>query len=161
MLEALERANLFVVPLDDHRQWFRYHHLFADALRAQLASADPDRVAVLHQAAARWYAEHRACSPTPSTTRSPPATPSTPPTSSSSPSRSCASIATTGHSATGCGQLPEHVVRRRPLLATFVAWVRLSEGDLDGVAAWLDSARGHPGRPHDVGAAEASPDGCW
>ena len=58
MLELLERSNLFVVPLDDQRQWFRYHHLFADALRAQLTSTDPDRLADLHRAAARWYAEH-------------------------------------------------------------------------------------------------------
>lgn len=45
MLESLERSNLFVVPLDDRRQWFRYHHLFAEALRAQLAAGDPDRAA--------------------------------------------------------------------------------------------------------------------
>ena len=37
MLEALERANLFVVPLDDRRRWYRYHHLFGDVLRAHLA----------------------------------------------------------------------------------------------------------------------------
>ena len=41
MLEALERANLFVVPLDDQRQWYRYHHLFADALRARLLAETP------------------------------------------------------------------------------------------------------------------------
>ena len=37
MLERLERGNLFVVPLDDERQWFRYHHLFADVLQAHAA----------------------------------------------------------------------------------------------------------------------------
>ena len=36
MLEALDRANLFLVPLDDHRRWYRYHHLFAEVLRARL-----------------------------------------------------------------------------------------------------------------------------
>ena len=45
MLETLERDNLFVVPLDDERRWYRYHHLFADALRARLQPEDPGRVA--------------------------------------------------------------------------------------------------------------------
>ena len=45
MLEALERGNLFLVPLDDRRQWYRYHHLFADVLRAHLLDEQPDRVA--------------------------------------------------------------------------------------------------------------------
>ncbi len=57
-LEALERNNLFVVALDDQRRWYRYHHLFADALRARLAAEQPDRVAGLHAAASRWYADH-------------------------------------------------------------------------------------------------------
>jgi LuxR family maltose regulon positive regulatory protein len=57
MLEALERGNLFVVPLDDDRQWYRYHNLFADALRARLTAEQPDRVEALHRAAARWYAD--------------------------------------------------------------------------------------------------------
>ena len=43
MLEALERANLFVVSLDDRREWYRYHHLFADALRARMLNDDPER----------------------------------------------------------------------------------------------------------------------
>ena len=58
MLAALERCNLFLVPLDDQRRWYRYHHLFADALQARLAAVAPDRVHGLHRAAARWYAEH-------------------------------------------------------------------------------------------------------
>lgn len=55
-LDALERANLFLVPLDDTRTWYRYHQLFADALRARLAAADPDRARRLHRAAAGWFA---------------------------------------------------------------------------------------------------------
>ena len=43
MLEALERGNLFLVPLDDRRRWYRYHHLFADVLRAHLLDEQPDR----------------------------------------------------------------------------------------------------------------------
>jgi hypothetical protein len=58
MLETLERENLFVVSLDDERRWYRYHHLFADALRARLAARHADRVGELHAAASRWHAEN-------------------------------------------------------------------------------------------------------
>src|SRR5919112_1224977 len=54
-LMALERANLFVVPLDDRRQWYRYHHLFGDVLRAHLLDEQPDRVAELHARASAWF----------------------------------------------------------------------------------------------------------
>src|SRR5438876_1113403 len=54
-LEALERGNLFVVPLDDRRRWYRYHHLFADVLRARLLDEQPKRVPELHRRASAWY----------------------------------------------------------------------------------------------------------
>ena len=54
-LEALERAGLFLHPLDEVRGWWRYHHLFADLLRARLAGWHPERVPELHRAAAAWY----------------------------------------------------------------------------------------------------------
>jgi LuxR family maltose regulon positive regulatory protein len=55
MLESLERANLFVVPLDDTRQWYRYHHLFADVLQTHLREELPGEVATLHRRASDWY----------------------------------------------------------------------------------------------------------
>ena len=55
ILETLERANLFVVPLDDRREWYRYHHLFADVLSVRLLAEDPDLAAVLHRRASDWY----------------------------------------------------------------------------------------------------------
>ena len=55
MLEGLERANLFLVPLDDRRQWYRYHHLFADVLQARLLDEQPDRAPELHRRASDWY----------------------------------------------------------------------------------------------------------
>jgi LuxR family maltose regulon positive regulatory protein len=58
MLEVLERENLFLVPLDDSRQWFRYHRLFADFLQEALNRHHPDEVAHLHRRAARWYLAH-------------------------------------------------------------------------------------------------------
>jgi LuxR family maltose regulon positive regulatory protein len=55
MLEALEKANLFVVPLDEERHWYRYHHLFAEVLRSHLQQAEPMLVPELHQRASTWY----------------------------------------------------------------------------------------------------------
>ncbi len=65
ILEQLERANLFIVPLDNERRWYRYHHLFADLLRQRLhqsiasSTGDPQsRVNELHIRASQWYEDH-------------------------------------------------------------------------------------------------------
>lgn len=58
MLEELERANLFLVPLDDERHWFRFHHLFADLLRDRLTRTLPDSVPQLHRRAGEWCERH-------------------------------------------------------------------------------------------------------
>jgi LuxR family maltose regulon positive regulatory protein len=55
MLAALDRDNLFLVPLDDQRRWYRYHHLFADMLRARLLDERPDEVSELHRRASVWH----------------------------------------------------------------------------------------------------------
>jgi LuxR family maltose regulon positive regulatory protein len=55
MLDLLDRSNLFVVPLDDSRQWYRYHHLFADVLRTHLLDERPGEVADLQRRACNWY----------------------------------------------------------------------------------------------------------
>ena len=64
-LEYLEHANLFIVPLDDERRWYRYHHLFADLLRQRLhqstvtsARGEGRGVAELHSRASQWYEDH-------------------------------------------------------------------------------------------------------
>jgi LuxR family maltose regulon positive regulatory protein len=140
MLELLNRSNLFVVPLDDERRWFRYHHLFADALRVQLGAEDPDRVPGLHRAAARWYADHAMLADAISHALA------------SGDAEHAAELVELAVPDLRQGRhdrilrawlqaLPDDVVRRRALLATGVAWTRLSEGDLDGVEAWLDSAQ--------------------
>ena len=54
-LEALERSNLFIVPLDDKRQWYRYHHLFADVLQARSMEEQPHQAPILHRRASEWY----------------------------------------------------------------------------------------------------------
>ncbi|HSK98756.1 MAG TPA: LuxR C-terminal-related transcriptional regulator [Rubrobacteraceae bacterium] len=55
MLEKLERENLFVVPLDDERRWFRYHHLFSQFLQKELRRAEPESLPDLHRRACDWF----------------------------------------------------------------------------------------------------------
>jgi LuxR family maltose regulon positive regulatory protein len=57
-LEGLDRENLLVVPLDDQRHWYRYHHLFAEFLRSRLKREHPEQVATLHLKASEWYEEN-------------------------------------------------------------------------------------------------------
>ena len=57
-LEDLERMNLFVIPLDDERRWYRYHHLFADVLRKRLETRFPELLPELHRRASRWYEQN-------------------------------------------------------------------------------------------------------
>ena len=57
-LEALDRGNLFLVALDDRRQWYRYHHLFGDVLRAHLLNEQLDRIPDLHRRASEWYEQN-------------------------------------------------------------------------------------------------------
>jgi LuxR family maltose regulon positive regulatory protein len=55
ILESLDAANLFIVPLDDERRWYRYHRLFSDLLRKRLRQTHPDLVPVLHRRASEWH----------------------------------------------------------------------------------------------------------
>ena len=138
-LEILERGNLFVVPLDDQRQWYRYHHLFADALRARLLAQHPDRVPELHRAASRWHAGHGML-----------ADAVTHAIAGDDSERAAdlvelalADLRKHRHDRTlreWLRALPDDVIRGRPLLVAFLAWTRLSEGDLDGAQVWLDDA---------------------
>lgn len=57
-LKDLEEANLFLIPLDEERRWYRFHHLFADLLRSQLRERDPELVGKLHRRAAVWLERH-------------------------------------------------------------------------------------------------------
>jgi LuxR family maltose regulon positive regulatory protein len=55
LLRGLEDSNLFLVPLDDRREWYRYHHLFAELLRLELAGREPALLPILHRRAATWH----------------------------------------------------------------------------------------------------------
>ena len=56
-LDSLARSNLFLIPLDDGRRWFRFHHLFAQILRVELERREPAIVPALHRRASAWHAE--------------------------------------------------------------------------------------------------------
>ena len=139
MLETLERENLFVVALDDERRWYRYHHLFSDALRARLGARQGDRVAGLHAAAGRWLAENGLLGDAVGHA-----------IASGDHERAADLVELTLADLRRRRQdrtlrdwlvaLGDDVVRRRPLLALFLGWSRLSEGAFDGVEAWLDAA---------------------
>src|SRR5690625_3081582 len=58
MLEVMERANLFLVPLDDVRVWWHFHHLFGDLLYTRMRGQQPERVRELHRGAATWHEKH-------------------------------------------------------------------------------------------------------
>ncbi|MEM6435245.1 MAG: helix-turn-helix transcriptional regulator, partial [Cyanobacteria bacterium P01_D01_bin.115] len=58
MLETLERGNLFIIPLDNKRQWYRYHHLFADVLQAHALKECPEQMPTLHGQAGKWYEQN-------------------------------------------------------------------------------------------------------
>src|SRR3954463_455975 len=105
MLETLEREHLFVVALDDERRWSRYHHLFADALRARLGAWHPERVDDLHGAAAGG-SPPTGCWATPCGTRMRAATTSAPPSSSSSRWPTCAGDVRIAPFATGWPRCP-------------------------------------------------------
>jgi LuxR family maltose regulon positive regulatory protein len=152
-LAALERGNLFLMPLDDHRRWYRYHRLFADVLQAHLLDERPDDVPELHRRASDWY-EHNEDR-----------------------------FEAVGHALAGedferaadlielaipalhqgrqdatlrrwLAALPDEVIRVRPVLSVALVGVLMSDGELEGVEArlrdaerWLDWAtKSGPGR---------------
>jgi LuxR family maltose regulon positive regulatory protein len=138
-LETLERHNLFVIPLDDQRRWYRYHHLFADALRASLTARDPAKVAGLHAAAARWLAENGLLAD---------AVRHATASGDQEQTADLVELALSGARRERQNhlllewmqQLPDEVLLGRPLLASHMAWVRLANGDVDGAHGWLDAA---------------------
>jgi LuxR family maltose regulon positive regulatory protein len=139
MLEALDRANLFLVALDDRRQWYRYHHLFGDVLRAHLASEQPEQVVELHRRASAWY-ERNAERP--------------------EAIRHALSAGDFGHAADlvelqwpalarakqdvtlrgWLDALPDELLRYRPVLSNAYAGILLSSGQLEGVEQRLRDA---------------------
>ncbi len=137
MLAHLDRANLFIVALDDQREWYRYHHLFADVLRARLLSERPDEAPQLHERASRWFEQHGSL-------------------------HEAIGHALAGSDFDGAArlmelaapsirrlrqdgilldwlqQLPEDTIRRSPVLGVFFGYSRMLAGDLEGAERRFD-----------------------
>ncbi|WP_116998653.1 LuxR C-terminal-related transcriptional regulator [Desertimonas flava] len=147
-LVDLEAANLFVVSLDDQREWYRYHHLFADVLRARLLAEQPASVAELHRRASDWYRVHDAWP-------------------------EAVDHALSAHDHGRAAQLvelaaptmrrdrqeatlrrwleamPSDLLAERPVLGIALVGARMATGDREGVADLLDDVERHLGDPGD------------
>ena len=148
MLAALDRGNLFLVPLDDRRQWYRYHQLFADMLQARLLDEQPGEVPDLHRRASAWYEQNGE-----------PAEAIRHALAAGDFERAAdlvelavPAMRRSRQEATVRGWLevlPDEVVRVRPVLSVHFAGALLSGGELEGVEGrlrdaerWLDGAAG-------------------
>ena len=127
ILEGLEHANLFIIPLDDRREWYRYHRLFADLLRQRLYQSHPDILDSLHSRASVWYEKHglleEAIEHAISSGDGARA--------ADLVERSAEAVLMRSQVATFMGwidQLPEGEVHRRPALSAYYAWVLLWSG---------------------------------
>lgn len=149
-LERLERDNLFVVPLDDERRWYRYHHLFADVLQAHLLEEQPDQLLTLHKRASEWYEQN-----------------------DSRPDavrhalfaedfewaadlieRAGSSLVTSSQTAMWLNwarSLPDELIRARPVLSVWHAYALLGTGELEAAETrltdaerWLEPGPGQP-----------------
>jgi LuxR family maltose regulon positive regulatory protein len=156
MLEALDRGNLFLVPLDDRRRWYRYHHLFADVLQARLLDERPGQVPDLHRRASAWYQQNGE--------------------QSAAISHALAAedfgraadlvelaipaMRRTRQETTVRGWLeviPSEVVRVRPVLSVAFAWVLLSVGEFEGVEGRLRDAERWLDTTTDIRAGSPAP----
>jgi LuxR family transcriptional regulator, maltose regulon positive regulatory protein len=153
LLDALERGNLFVVPLDDTRHWFRYHHLFADVLAAHALQEQPAHVPILHQRASAWYADNGF-----------PADAIRHALAAKDFARAAGLLELAWptmdarfQAATWLGwakALPDDLFRVRPVLTVAYAWALLNGGELEPAEArlgdaerWLDSSTERSERP--------------
>ncbi|HYF94528.1 MAG TPA: LuxR C-terminal-related transcriptional regulator [Symbiobacteriaceae bacterium] len=146
-LEGIERANLFLIPLDAERRWYRYHHLFADLLRAKLTQSQAHLIPDLHRRASRWYEENgfgiEAVEQA---------------LAAREYDRAADLIEANAHGwwALAASQflqlmmkLPREVVERRPSFTTYLAWLKIVTGELDASAAFLTAAEQHLGAQPD------------
>ena len=148
MLEALDRGNLFLVPLDDRRRWYRYHHLFADVLQVRLLDEQPGQVPGLHRRASAWYQQNG--EPTVAIGHALAAEDFQ--RAANLVELAIPVMSKTRQEATvrsWLEMIPDAVIRVRPVLSVAYAWVLLSVGELEGVEGrlrdaerWLDATTG-------------------
>jgi LuxR family transcriptional regulator, maltose regulon positive regulatory protein len=139
MLADLDRANLFLVPLDTDRSWYRYHHLFADVLQARLLASDPELVPRLHRRASDWFAARGLF---PDAVRHALAAEDFPRAAHLMEEAlpELRRARQDGLLLSFIRAMPHSVVRRSPVLSICAGWARMLEADLDGLESWLDEA---------------------
>jgi LuxR family maltose regulon positive regulatory protein len=141
ILEALERANLFLMPLDDERVWYRYHHLLADALRARLArEAGADAAASLHRRAGAWFGREGLLPEAIGHALAGEAAEDAATWIEALAPSMFATMSIHQTLAAWLAALPEPVVRTRPLLCLAQAWLLIHRVELGPAAAWTDAA---------------------
>ena len=138
VLEKIERENLFVVPLDMSRRWYRYHQLFGELLRAELHRSEPDLVADLHRRAAAWFEAEGLIDEAVRHL-----------VAAGDIARSADLIAADwvnefngGGLSTVSGWLdllPDETVLQDPRLSVARAWIALSVGQFDDAAEWIEA----------------------
>ncbi|MEZ4711263.1 MAG: LuxR C-terminal-related transcriptional regulator [Caldilineaceae bacterium] len=142
MLTTLARDNLFVVPLDDRRQWYRYHHLFADVLQARLQEEQSTQIATLHRRASDWYEQHdmrndaiRHAFAAKDFEQAANLVELAWPGMHRSTFRSPNLVA-------WLEAIPDELIHARPVLTIGYAWELLNGGEFEGAEAWLQDAEG-------------------
>ncbi len=139
MLDVLERSNLFLNPLDDKRQWYRYHHLFTEVLQAHLIEAQPEQVFSLHQRASAWYEQNGY----PSDAIRHALAAKNFEHAAGLIELAWSAMDLSYQSATWLGwvkALPDVLIRARPVLNVGYAWALLDSGELEASEARLDDA---------------------
>jgi ATP/maltotriose-dependent transcriptional regulator MalT len=140
MLAHLDRANLFLVPLDDERHWYRYHHLFVDLLRTRLHQAQADQIPTLHTRASEWYEQNG--SPDQAIHHA---------LEAQDWERAASLVEQAARAAFFNGQLttlsrwietlPEEWVRARPRLRLYQSWAHLTGGQFERAGQMLQEAQ--------------------
>ncbi|TAK30829.1 MAG: helix-turn-helix transcriptional regulator [Chloroflexota bacterium] len=158
-LEMLERANLFTVPMDDERHWYRYHGFFASCLQTELRRSDPGRVSDLHRKAFLWYAENGLVTEAVGHALAAGEVES----AADLIEQLAAVMWKHGEAVTLFGwfrELPSEVMRRRPMLCVWHANALLSTGQADAAEERLRHAELALGLSHDAaplgGVAESA-----
>ena len=139
LLEMLERGNLFVVPLDDQRQWFRYHHLFADVLAARLIDEQADGVSELHRRASAWFEQNDL----PAEAIQHALMAKDVERAANLIERVWLAMDISYQSAAWlrwAQQLPDDVIRAHPVLCLGYAWALLNGGEMEACKSWLRDA---------------------
>jgi LuxR family maltose regulon positive regulatory protein len=141
VLEELEQANLFLVPLDDERVWYRYHHLLADALRARLArEAGAEAAASLHRRAGAWFGREGLLPEAIGHALAGDAAEDAAAWIEALAPSMFATMSIHRTLAAWLAALPEPVARARPLLCLAQAWLHIHRVELEPATAWIDAA---------------------